>query len=110
MSQESITDAINKWRQLRAEKNNSIKDLFRNDNLLKCMFTVDILNGLMFLEDKEYCREFNRFNTQFIVWVMLEEKINQVVAELQAYVETVSLMFGIRWDKLTAARKDQRQS
>jgi hypothetical protein len=37
---------------------------------------------------------------------VLEEKINQVVADLQAHVETVSLMFGIRRDKLMAVRKD----
>jgi hypothetical protein len=70
------------------------------------MFGVDILNGLMSSEDKEYCREFNRFNTRFIAQVVLEEKINQVVADLQAHVETVSLMFGIRRDRLTAVRKD----
>jgi hypothetical protein len=37
---------------------------------------------------------------------VLEEKINQVVADLQAHVETVLLMFGIRRDRLTVARKD----
>jgi hypothetical protein len=105
LSEESIADAVNKWRQLRAEKDNSIEDLSRGDNLLKCMFAVDILNGLMSSEDKEYCREFNRFHTRFIARVMLEEKINQIVADLQAHVETVSLVFGIRRDRLTAARK-----
>jgi hypothetical protein len=104
LSQESIADAVNKWRQLRAKKDNSIEDLSRGDNLLKCMFAV--LNGLMSSEDKEYCREFNKFHTRFIAWVLLEEKINQVVANLQAHVETVSLVFGIRRDRLTAARKD----
>jgi hypothetical protein len=38
------------------------------------MFAVDILNELMFLEDKEYCQEFNRFHMRFIAQVMLEEK------------------------------------
>jgi hypothetical protein len=59
LSQESIADAVNKWRQLQAEEDNSIEDLSRRDNLLKCMFAVDILNGLMSSENKEYCREFN---------------------------------------------------
>jgi hypothetical protein len=70
------------------------------------MFAVDILNGLMSSEDKEYCREFNKFHTRFIARVMLEEKINQVVANLYMHVKTVSLVFGIQRDRLTAARKD----
>jgi hypothetical protein len=70
------------------------------------MFVIDILNRLMSLEDKEYCQEFNQFNTRFIARVVLEEKINQVVADLQAHMETVSLVFRIQRDRLTAARKD----
>jgi hypothetical protein len=59
LSQESIADTVNKWRQLQAEKDNSIEDLSRKDNLLKWIFAVDILNGLMSSEDKKYCQEFN---------------------------------------------------
>jgi hypothetical protein len=43
---------------------------------------------------------------QFIAWVVLEKKINQVIANLQVHVETVSLVFGIRQDKLTVAQKN----
>lgn len=40
LSDESVASAVNKWRGLRDIKDNSIDDLARSDNMIKCMLPL----------------------------------------------------------------------
>lgn len=102
---EPIVEAVKKWRAARNAQTASIDDLATSDNMLKCMFGVDILNSLMGGE-AEYCVEVKHFQKRFVARVVLELKIDDVCAMLMQHVEVLSLLFDIRRDRLAAPRKD----
>jgi hypothetical protein len=49
--QESIVNTVNKWQQVQAKKDNSLKDLIAQRYPSR-IFTIDLLNNLMFSGDK----------------------------------------------------------
>lgn len=108
MSQMSITDAVKKWREVRgaSKPKKSIDDLSQTaDNMLRCMFAVDILNGLLSSPDEQYCSR-RHFEEVEVTREVLEQKIDVVIGSLQANVNVVSLIFGCRKNNILAEKAD----
>jgi hypothetical protein len=105
LSEESIADAVVQWRSHRSVKTTSIEDLAQSDNMLKCMFAVDIINKLMGGQ-QEYCREMRKFQLRYLARVTLEDNIDSVIDDMRAHVGVISLVFGLRKDRILAPRKD----
>eukprot|EP01127_Copromyxa_protea_P021900 TRINITY_DN764_c0_g2_i6.p1 TRINITY_DN764_c0_g2~~TRINITY_DN764_c0_g2_i6.p1 ORF type:complete len:287 (-),score=35.79 TRINITY_DN764_c0_g2_i6:232-1092(-) len=97
--EESIETAVNKWRENREQKDTSIADLHSSQSTLKCMFAVDILNGLL-SHDKKYCENIGEFHEYFVARSTLEYNIDAVIADLRKHADIVSLLFEIRRDRL----------
>lgn len=111
MSTESLEDAVKVWRQSREQKETSVEDLASNDNMLKCMFAVDMLNTLMpsAQGDGRYCREACNFQERFVSRAVLEAQLDSAITQLRAHTDTVSLMFGVRRDAIRAEKADLKQ-
>eukprot|EP01127_Copromyxa_protea_P021897 TRINITY_DN764_c0_g2_i3.p1 TRINITY_DN764_c0_g2~~TRINITY_DN764_c0_g2_i3.p1 ORF type:complete len:329 (-),score=42.82 TRINITY_DN764_c0_g2_i3:258-1244(-) len=100
---ESITDAVNKMRELRAEPGTAIEDLNSSKSTLMCMFAVDIVNGLLG-EGQNYCESVRDFDEVFMCRAVLEAKVDDVICDLRKHADSVSLLFEIRRDALLKPR------
>eukprot|EP01127_Copromyxa_protea_P014078 TRINITY_DN386_c1_g1_i7.p1 TRINITY_DN386_c1_g1~~TRINITY_DN386_c1_g1_i7.p1 ORF type:complete len:270 (-),score=19.32 TRINITY_DN386_c1_g1_i7:1962-2771(-) len=104
---DNIAASIEAWRQYRKAPDTSMDDLNRGDNMLKCMFAVDVLNTLMPVGNRgQYTREFKTFHKRFVARVSLEHTIDAAVKILQDHADVVSLAFGMRRDRIRQARVD----
>eukprot|EP01127_Copromyxa_protea_P010034 TRINITY_DN2411_c0_g1_i15.p2 TRINITY_DN2411_c0_g1~~TRINITY_DN2411_c0_g1_i15.p2 ORF type:complete len:228 (+),score=14.82 TRINITY_DN2411_c0_g1_i15:2101-2784(+) len=105
---ESIADSVKQWRESRAAKDTSVEDLPRSDNMLKCMFAVDVLDTLMPAPAGEanYTRELKSFKMRYVARVDLERRADEAIAELRRNRDVVSLVFGLRRDRLDQERTD----
>eukprot|EP01127_Copromyxa_protea_P014073 TRINITY_DN386_c1_g1_i1.p2 TRINITY_DN386_c1_g1~~TRINITY_DN386_c1_g1_i1.p2 ORF type:complete len:290 (-),score=21.85 TRINITY_DN386_c1_g1_i1:2032-2901(-) len=107
LAEDNIAASIEAWRQYRKTPDTSMDDLNRGDNMLKCMFAVDVLNTLMPVGNRgQYTREFKTFHKRFVARVSLEHTIDAAVKILQDHADVVSLAFGMRRDRLMQARVD----
>lgn len=106
--EQSIQESVQAWRvsvdQLAADKTESIDVLGRNEGLRRCMFAVDVINGLMDQADSPYCRGVDHFDAKKVPRADIEARIDGVVAALKADVGLVSMLFDIKRSRITAER------
>jgi hypothetical protein len=121
-SDKSITDAVTQWRQARnaglelakkarVKTPNSMDELAQNDNLIRCMFAVDMINTLMDAPDEtgttppKYCGANRHFGVG-VTRVSLEKNVDRAIADIRKYADMVSLVFGIRKNRLMQGRAE----
>eukprot|EP01127_Copromyxa_protea_P010037 TRINITY_DN2411_c0_g1_i18.p2 TRINITY_DN2411_c0_g1~~TRINITY_DN2411_c0_g1_i18.p2 ORF type:complete len:314 (+),score=6.89 TRINITY_DN2411_c0_g1_i18:1052-1993(+) len=105
---ESIADSVKQWRESRAAKDTSVEDLPRSDNMLKCMFAVDVLDTLMptAAGEADYTREVKSFKMRYVARADLEHRIDTAINMIKRNCDVVSLVFGLRRDRLNQERTD----
>eukprot|EP01127_Copromyxa_protea_P014420 TRINITY_DN4009_c0_g2_i2.p1 TRINITY_DN4009_c0_g2~~TRINITY_DN4009_c0_g2_i2.p1 ORF type:complete len:367 (+),score=-0.22 TRINITY_DN4009_c0_g2_i2:994-2094(+) len=100
----SIEDALNKRRELKQRKTTSMDDLAVSDSTLKCMFAVDVLNMIM-SDDGKYCSGIREFGELYVARDVLEPRLDQAITFLRQYTDVISMMFGVRRQRLLQPRK-----